>query len=679
MAVSDSLDAGSAQRKTSPRLSLRTQLRKTALGTAFRQSRALKNEIVRAIAAHRAARRTRLLAEFRALADKDPLAAIRSLRSAGAEEDARIRAEGLLVARSQGWAAAAPIFARLPADAPPLRGETHATALLRTDAPAPALALALPARSRPPDPPPEIAARVVVYTALYRPRKWLPPLTTGLPGARFVCLTDSDVEAHGWTVVQRAPDFDDPGRAEAFCRIRPHLALSEVAPDAEWSLYVAPEMLALGNLQTLLGRWLLGQDVAFWRHPKAADWRDLAELLLAEGGADAEKVLAQARIGEAAGLPRDRGAFDSRVIWRRHGAREVAASMDAWWRAFERAPGAPDLALSLALDDPATIEPTVLPAGHGPADDSICFAAAPAPLRAPRVRPSGRRLPVAVVYEDRYSGYASTILRGEQLSALVGKHHAERYDMRYVSDTTDLRDHVVVLTKGALWVRRPDEIAALKARNVAVIASWDDGIPDPDKVRAADAQMAVGIRQMVEMNRLFPDHPTYFVTHHVNPQLPTVVPPTDRLRTAYFGTRLNTHCPEALSHLVEIVGIDTTRRGQNWMDALHRHNCHWIIRRLQEFDGWKPMLKAFVAARCGAVAIVARDDGDAAYYFGDDYPFYVRGVSAAELEEDMAGFVSAFGGPEWRMAQAIMAQIAARSTDAHVAAEFKAMIDAVTA
>jgi hypothetical protein len=37
-----------------------------------------------------------------------------------------------------------------------------------------------------------------------------------------------------------------------------------------------------------------------------------------------------------------------------------------------------------------------------------------------------------------------------------------------------------------------------------------------------------------------------------------------------------------------------------------------------------------------------------------------------------------FGGPDWRRAQAIMAEVAARSTDAVVAAEFRAMIEALT-
>ena len=45
----------------------------------------------------------------------------------------------------------------------------------------------------------------------------------------------------------------------------------------------------------------------------------------------------------------------------------------------------------------------------------------------------------------------------------------------------------------------------------------------------------------------------------------------------------------------------------------------------------------------------------------------------------MVALAAAFGGPEWRLPQAIMEQVAARSTDAVVAAEFRAMIAALTA
>ena len=81
----------------------------------------------------------------------------------------------------------------------------------------------------------------------------------------------------------------------------------------------------------------------------------------------------------------------------------------------------------------------------------------------------------------------------------------------------------------------------------------------------------------------------------------------------------------------------------------------------------------------GSEEHAAREDEDALYYLGDDYPFFVTSLDPADLEADMVGIAAGFGGPDWRLAQAIMQEVRARSTDAVVAAEFRAMIEALTA
>jgi hypothetical protein len=187
--------------------------------------------------------------------------------------------------------------------------------------------------------------------------------------------------------------------------------------------------------------------------------------------------------------------------------------------------------------------------------------------------------------------------------------------------------------------------------------------------------MTLSWRQTLDLNRLYPGTPAFLVTHHVNSQVPRLQPPRDRLRTGYFGDLQNTVRPESLSGLVELVGIDTRAVNDSWLDALPHYNCHWILRRARPWDGWKPFLKGFVAARCGAPVIVTADDGDAAHYLGDDYPFYARSLADADLEMAMAVALAGFGGPDWTRAEEIMAQVADRSSHAQVCAEFAAMID----
>ena len=152
----------------------------------------------------------------------------------------------------------------------------------------------------------------------------------------------------------------------------------------------------------------------------------------------------------------------------------------------------------------------------------------------------------------------------------------------------------------------------------------------------------------------------------------------DRLRTGYFGELANTVRPPSLGGLVELVGINTSRREESWIDRLPEFNAHWIIRQRRAIDGAKPFLKGFLAARLGAVVVSAREDDDALLYLGDDYPFFVRSLETCDLEATMLAMVEDFGGPAWRLAQEIMTEVAARSSDAVVAAEFRAMVETIT-
>ena len=600
------------------------------------------------------------------------------------------RAAAILTARAEGWAAARPLFEAAGGEA---AGREVGASLLRGRwAPAAALALpaARPAEFDPAEPGSTVASGLVVYTTALGDEPPPAPVFAGPPGLRLVCLTDRPLDVPGWEALLPPAEAGAAG-ASAWCRIHPALALAEAAPEAGASLYLRPDRWLVGNLHTLLARWCLPQELALWRHPDGIDWQDLAEARLL-GGFD-PAVADQAGEAEARGLPRDRGAWDAGMIWRRH-TPEVAALLARWWDEAGAAPGGiEEAALYAALNGPEATPavPHLLPAALGAADDNAFVARRPpapprgpdrGPGRAPGRAPVPRRgaWPVAVVYAEKYAAAASTFLRGRQLAELVAEQDEELADMAWTSDLAGLSGRVVVLTKGALEVHSPERIADLARRNIAVVGSWDDMLPEPDKVAATTGSMTLSHRQTVDFARAFPDRPAFHVTHHVNRQIRPSVPPMDRPRTGYFGLLRNTHCPASLMGMIDLVGIDTAKVEMNWLDALPSYNAHWIVRRRgKAHDGWKPFLKGFVAARCNAVAITGRDDDDAAQYLGDDYPFYVGGTDAATLEMDMMRIAAAFGGPDWRHALAIMAEVRARSSDAVVVAEFREMVRTLAA
>lgn len=637
------------------------------------------------------------LSTLRKLARTDPgrvLGLLRHARSLAPGSAFLAQGVAIMTSRAQGWDAASPLFR----DARAHRTAGAAAGLLR-HRPEPAIWPALPASERPALLSETLAEGIVIYTTAFCAEPGPMPFFHRVPGLRFLCLTDrADLLVPGWETALVQPPGIPADRLAAWARILPQEALAEVAPGAEASLYLDPDRRLVGNLNTLMLRWLLPHDLVLWRSPFCIDWQDLAERRLVgadlgpglrgllPGPAERDQVLAQARDCAARNIPHDKGARDTGMIWRRHNQPEVAALMEDWWRTDSRIPGIHAISLYATLhgpDAPSGRDPglgRVLPAALGQADNNA-FVAATAPRPPRRARgavPAGRPLPIAFYFSQKYAGAGSTVLRGQQLSAMVAAQYPDSLDVLYTNDPAQLRDRVVILTKGAIQTNEAEAIAAIRKRNIAVIGSWDDMLPEEDRMGVMDATMAVSNRQAHDFGRLYPATPSYHVTHHVNSLIRPTTPPTDRLRTAYFGYPSNTHHPDSLGNMVDFVELSTANLEMSWIDMLPGYNCHWIIRRSKPHDGWKPFLKGFVAARCQAVLAVGREDEDAVQYLGDDYPFYLRSADHRSLEYDMMALTSAFGGPEWRRAREIMAQVAARSSDAQVCAEFHAMVRDVT-
>ena len=615
-------------------------------------------------------------------------------------------AEALLTARARGFAAAAPLFARIAAQTAAQtagdRANPAVAALLRPPSPRP-VRLAIPLGARPSFVPAAEAAATVVMTAAFGRPPVLPPVAGLAERVRFLCFTDQPADgptaaSPGWTVLPPVAGSPDPAvdraGALAFHKIRAAEVLARAAPLARASLWLDPDRQLFGNLDTFLARWLLPQDFALWRH-EDADWRAMAERHLVAGKIQPAAIIAQAERFEAARLPGGDGSggggCDTGMVWRRHDAAGVAALSDAWWASWQAAPGADDLALHWALhwalhralaEDPAPLRPAILPARLGTAADNVFVArldrGRPRRPRRPRAAAPARPLPVVFLGAAPFANFASTFLRGRQLSAMVAAACSD-YDVRFTEDASGVEGAVVVLTKGAMETLDAEAIAALGRRNVATVGCWDDVRPDPLKARAVDAHMTLSHRQTLDLNRLYPETPAWLVTHHVNRQVPAVTPPADRLRTGYFGDLGNTVRPPSVAEMIDLVGTDTRNVNDDWLSRLPHYNCHWIVRQARPWDSWKPFLKGFVAARCGSPVIVVAEDGDASHYLGDDYPFYARSLAAADLEMAMATAAAGFGGPDWTRARDIMAQVAARSTDAHVCAEFRLMIEEVIA
>ena len=585
----------------------------------------------------------------------------------------------LFTARSANWVSAGSIFRNSVSkkDQRHALRDTRASLLLAPLDPGPALNLAIPVSKRSPLISKESAKHFVVYTTSFGVRRNLPPLFGQPEGLRFICFTDQPIVGFGWEIVPTKLSE----HASDFHLICPHRVLNEVAPEAEASLYLDRDMLVIGNIHTLLLRWFMPQRFALWRHPHCIDWHHMTERHLVDGSAPLDSILHEAEACENSQIPHGRGAWSTAVIWRRHAQGAVRETMDAWWELHQETHGPSDVTLYRLLHGSVStkLSPETVPAVLGSAEDNIFFAR---PVQHFFSRNAGnahksrsRRVPITFLCPEDRQARVTALLRAEQLSEIISARFSDIYDVSYTSDILAAKNGIVVLTPYALNRYDIETISGIKARNIALIGSWEDGIPKAEKVRLLDAHMTLSLRQQLDLGRAYPEVPAFHVTHHVNLKVSQTIPPMDKLRTAYFGDPRNTVFPDSLSEHVRL--FDTRVSSVNWLDELPGFNCHWIVRQQRPGFGWKPFLKGFLAARCGAVVIVTRDDPNAGHYLGDDYPFYADSLDPAELEMVWVHVSSAFGSHEWNLAREIMQQVAARSTDFQVASEFKAMVDDV--
>ncbi|WP_143058033.1 hypothetical protein [Loktanella fryxellensis] len=591
--------------------------------------------------------------------------------------------EAVLTARTAGWSAAAPLFRQIECQS---RSQSSrlAQSLLAPPLTLEGFHLTPPVGEREIDLPLELARQIVVYTTRFARRPFLPPVLGQPEGLRFICFTDVPVTVPGWEIVI----IPEPVGGDAFAAICPHLLLKDVAPDAAWSLYIDSDQIPVGNLHTLIMRWLMPQDIAVWRDPVASDWQARAERLLLTGLRSVTAVLAQVATCAAENLPRGRGISDTAMIWRHHADPAVTRQMDAWWALHRDNPdGDPGLSLDRLRhhghDTQATL--TVLPEALGTSETNIFFARNAPGLQAVRPRRPApglrqRKVPITFLYAAKWRETGVTMFRAIQLSRMVALAYPDLFDVTLTSEIDTVRDQVVIVNRGAIQFNPLDQLADLKAHNIASVSDWLDLPVRPKANPVFDAHMAMCLPQALALNRSYPGTPAFHVTHHVNPSVPHCSGPTDRLRTGYFGRPANTSRPGSLTGVIDVVEVvDAGFTAQDWARQAPLYNCHWIVRETDHLQQWKPFLKAFVAARCGAVVIVTRDDMNAMHYLGDDYPFYADSLAPSDLEMAWLKAASAFGGTDWTKAQAIMRQVKARSSDHQVMVEFKAMIDEILA
>ncbi|MDN4598390.1 hypothetical protein [Leifsonia virtsii] len=277
------------------------------------------------------------------------------------------------------------------------------------------------------------------------------------------------------------------------------------------------------------------------------------------------------------------------------------------------------------------------------------------------------------LYAERFREAGSTVMRGFQLADIAREHlPRRRVSVRPLGSTA--RNSDVFLTKGAVNMATPEQLDLLVRSGNRLLFDPVDELPPWTTARFADVLVASSHTAFEHYSRAFPATRVALVDHHVDPRLPTSPAPPSRFRAGYFGERVNAVLTPRIEERVDVVAIDTSRHDDAWLSGLGRYSFHYAVRQQRALDHFKPFLKGFTAAHCGAPVLIQRDQEEAVRWLGADYPYLLDDTNEETILSALARAESEFGGPRWLRALSVMEGIRARTSPERIASELAAAI-----
>ena len=533
------------------------------------------------------------------------------------------------------------------------------------------------------DPLRDAAPRVCIYTTLFGDIDDLIPVLNPAEGVDYLCFTDRPRVAVGWKQMIVDPGMGDDNMNAKVFKVLPHKHLQAY----DYSMFVDANTVFLGRMNELVGLCMKGGDFVMWQHPLRDDPYVEVNAIIAHRRHGPENILDQMQHYAEAGMPRNTGMFEASFIWRRHMQADVVDLMEKWWDEICQFSKRDQISLAYLVWKTG-MRPALLSPDLGTSRENIFFFKAHHRNGKIREQSDLETVPFAPVvntqdraitflYSPEHVATGSTVLRGQQLSSLVKGHYEGGRDVHY-SPETDIRDQIVVLTKGFLKTTTAEQLHTLRKHNV-LIADFVDEPPNANLIQEIDLLMASSLLGYKSYMMSFPDVPAFHVTHHVDTRIPACSEAaTESFQAGYFGELVNTIQDAEIEKLVSFNLVDTSKQTNAWIDDLAHYNFHYAFRKTREIDGAKPFLKGFVAAHCGVNMMIQESAGDAPFYLGSDYPYMMSADATVEdIVEALQNARDSLGGPEWQYGREIMRNVANRSSVEYVLTEFSDMISAL--
>ncbi|WP_302579788.1 glycosyltransferase [uncultured Desulfovibrio sp.] len=173
--------------------------------------------------------------------------------------------------------------------------------------------------------------RIVFYTAIAGEYSRLLPPARLMPGARYVCFSDSPKPTYGiWAIRPLPKTFaESPRWASRWCKLHPH----ELFPDAEVVIWLDGNIVISGDMEAYIQRVISsGLPVGMIRHPERRCVYEEIAACLRLGKDSEERLERQRQRYVSLGLPAANGLYETNVIINNIKHPGLSELYDAWWR-----------------------------------------------------------------------------------------------------------------------------------------------------------------------------------------------------------------------------------------------------------------------------------------------------------------------------------------------------------
>lgn len=134
----------------------------------------------------------------------------------------------------------------------------------------------------------------------------------------------------------------------------------------------------------------------------------------------------------------------------------------------------------------------------------------------------------------------------------------------------------------------------------------------------------------------------------------------DRFSAVYVGSPQNSLIPPDLKDSITTLRVVYGKDMHVAIPHLPRHNLHYAVRAVGGealARVYKPFVKGYTAAACGANVIVNRDVDDVLDLLPSDYPYLVDSMDESAVAEVFRRAKEDFGGPDWIRAREMAASM----------------------